>query len=358
MMMKCIILFLFISSLSFAESPYCSQENTGVEEFIEMSTKVIFPDVTDLNLHFLYKNYVMDSSECKKNEVWVQGPKFVENGIDNFGNKTVPSDAVVTEKLGFSFCVDKKKFEEERQRGLSVFQTRVASGTKNEGTSFLVGDNIVMTNFHIAVPLDPNPSDCRGVEITLNSNTPDWVKCKKILYCDKSKDVCFVEMEPPKTAKRLSDLVPKVKLNCAPIKAQKGSVVGNSNAFGIQAGEGKVKDEVINSLQPLGGIFQHHIPTTGGASGSPVFNSSGEVIGINHSHTGKESFVSMNEDKGANRGTSMNYLLRSMKEKINSKIFQVTSPIDNFDRALKKEEEIRNIKKILKEINPSSSNCK
>ena len=92
-----------------------------------------------------------------------------------------------------------------------------------------------------------------------------WIKCKKNLYCDKVKDVCFVEMQPPKSGKNLSDLVPKVTLNCAPVKKGAASVIGNSNCFGLQAGEGKMKDQIINKSSPLNGLFEHHVPTTGGA---------------------------------------------------------------------------------------------
>ena len=327
--MKFITLYLLFISLSFAETNFCPQTKLGVEEFIEMNTKVIFPEMTDLNLHYLYKNYKMDSTKCPQDQVWVQGPKFVEDGYDNFGNKVDNGSKVLQQKLGFSFCLSESKFKKEKEQALSIFQTRVASGSKNEGTSFLVGDNIVMTNYHIAVPLESNPSDCRALEVTLNKEPKEWIKCKKILYCDKAKDVCFVEMQPPKSAKNLSDLVPKVTLNCAPVKKGAASVIGNSNCFGLQAGEGKMKDQIINKSSPINGMFEHHVPTTGGASGSPVFNGAGGVVGINHSHTSKESYVSMNEEKSANRGTSMNYIINSIREKISFAPPQVAPFYDN-----------------------------
>ena len=355
--MKLIALYLLFISLGFAETSFCPQTKMGVEEFIEMNTKVIFPEMADVNLHYLYKNYKMDSNKCPPDQVWVQGPKFVEDGFDNFGNKVDNGNKDVQEKLGFSFCVSKSKFNKEKEQALSIFQTRVASGSKNEGTSFLVGDNIVMTNYHIAVPPENNPTDCRALEVTLNQEPKEWIKCKKILYCDKVKDVCFVEMEPPKSAKHLSDLVPKVALNCAPVKSGPASVIGNSNCFGLQAGEGKVKDQITNPSSPLNGLFEHHVPTTGGASGSPVFNAAGEVVGINHSHTSKESYVSMNDENSSNRGTSMNYIINSIKEKITFGSLQ--TPLFYEDKLMKKfrQDETSDLKKILKEINSNSKNC-
>ena len=356
--MKFITLYLLFISLSFAETNFCPQTKLGVEEFIEMNTKVIFPEMTDLNLHYLYKNYKMDSTKCPQDQVWVQGPKFVEDGYDNFGNKVDNGNKDLQQKLGFSFCVPKSKFKKEKEQALSIFQTRVATGSKNEGTSFLVGDNIVMTNYHIAVPLDSNPSDCRALEVTLNNEPKEWIKCKKILYCDKVKDVCFVEMQPPKLGKNLSDLVPKVTLNCAPVKNGPASVIGNSNCFGLQAGEGKMKDQIINKSSPINGMFEHHVPTTGGASGSPVFNAAGEVVGINHSHTSKESYVSMNEEKSANRGTSMNYIINSIREKISFAPPQVAPFSDNNLMNKFRKEDPSDLKKILKEITSNSKNCR
>ena len=64
----------------------------------------------------------------------------MEDGYDNFGNKVDNGNKDVQEKLGFSFCVSKSKLNKEKEQALSIFQTRVAFGSKNEGTSFLVKD--------------------------------------------------------------------------------------------------------------------------------------------------------------------------------------------------------------------------
>ena len=59
--MKLIALYLLFISLGFAETNFCPQTKLGVEEFIEMNSKVIFPEMADVNLHYLYKNYKMES---------------------------------------------------------------------------------------------------------------------------------------------------------------------------------------------------------------------------------------------------------------------------------------------------------
>jgi hypothetical protein len=119
-----------------------------------------------------------------------------------------------------------------------------------------------------------------------------------------------------------------------------------------------MKDQIINKSSPINGLFEHHVPTTGGASGSPVFNAAGEVVGINHSHTGQESYVSMNEEKSANRGTSMNYIVNSIKEKIN--FAPMHPPLFYDDKFMKKRRpnQTSDLKKILNEISASSKNCR
>jgi S1-C subfamily serine protease len=52
---------------------------------------------------------------------------------------------------------------------------------------------------------------------------------------------------------------------------------------------------------------------TGGASGSPIVNASGEVLGINHSHdAGAGDFVGMTPATHSNYGTSMKHVLNAI----------------------------------------------
>lgn len=314
-------------------------------EFLDMPT-IIFPNEMKRNLHFLYKNYSYNHASCKNDEVLVRGPLFTDDGLNNLG---VQSEAtgVQYEALGQDLCMPKAEFEKERRLGESVFETRVASGSKNEGTSFLIGGNVVMTNYHIAGG-GSDPQDCRKVELTLNNpGEQQWIKCKKLLYCEKKNDFCFVEMESPAPNKKLSDFVKPVKLNCAPVSAREAKLIGNSYTLGIQASDGKVSSQTAN------GQFKHKIPMVGGSSGSPIFNEASEVMGINFGHSGDNHFVSDDLNQ-TNFGTSMNYVFSQIKFQQQSVAFSTTSFLLTPQQSA---ERLRDLNLIRDQL-PVGSNCR
>jgi S1-C subfamily serine protease len=177
--------------------------------------------------------------------------------------------------------------------------------------------------------------------VTINKDNAGWVGCKKVLYCDKERDICFVEMKQPSPGIELGDLVPKIKLNCAKTEKQSGMLIGNSYSFGIQASAGPINEEV-------NGKIKHHIPTIGGASGSPVMNEKGEVMGINFGHVGKEDFVSLNDESHYNSATSMFWI----RNQITNAIQQTTYNVVNNKFTGVKAEDLKKIDKALRQ-NPS-----
>ncbi|MBY0516332.1 MAG: serine protease [Bacteriovoracaceae bacterium] len=321
-----------------AEADSCSAFGHLVsEEFLNMPA-VIFPGAMKRNVHYIHRNYKYNHASCSSSEVWVQGPLFAEHGVDSNGNKS-QADGPTYSMLGSSFCMPKSEFQRERILGQSVFETRVASGSKNEGTSFLVGKNVVMTNYHIAGG-GANPNDCRKVEIALNEpGEQTWLSCKKILYCEKEHDFCFVEMNPPFGREAITDVTPKVKINCQKVAAQEAKLIGNNFKLGIQASDGDVEAQMSN------GQFKHKVPMVGGASGSPIFNKNGEVMGLNFGHSNpNENFVSTNLND-TNFGTSMNYIFNKIRtERVAANI--------SFDQNKQK-----NLDVILNSL-PVNSNCR
>lgn len=295
-----LLLTIFIAKARAFEA--CYSTSLIDKDFLAMPL-TIFPEYTTNRMHFINKGYRYNDSRCKANQVWVQGPTYAEDGVNSEGE--VVDDDFSHLKYGISYCMSAKVFSNERKLGQSIFETRVASGSKNEGTSFLVGDNIILTNHHIAGGGTP-ATNCRNTEITLNDNSDKWMKCKKILFCEKETDFCFVEITPPAGKTKVSELVPKVKLNCKSIGDQLGKLIGNSNLEGLQAGDGPVYAELST------GKFRHHVPMVGGSSGSPIFNSSDEVIGLNTSHDHGKDYVSTVEGK-SNYGTSMSSILKKLK---------------------------------------------
>jgi len=252
-----------------------------------LSVQTVIPNKAILNLHYLDRTYT-PSTACPGGQVRVSGPRFVEKGFNEEGLLGTAERAVGDglSKTENHFCVSMNVLEKEREWGKSVYRTRVATGTKNEGTSFLVARNVILTNNHIAVPLAKDPTDCRAVEVLTRTDHPQWVGCKKILYCNAAYDFCFVEMKSVLPGVELGDLSRPLRLNAAPIGDQNAYLIGNSGALGIQASEGPVttNPETLKTGRVIPGKVIHYIPMIGGASGSPILNESGEVIAINHSH--------------------------------------------------------------------------
>jgi V8-like Glu-specific endopeptidase len=339
------ILFLLLQ-LAWADVSDCYRPAGLVsEEFLELPA-VIFPQEMKRNLHFIHRNFRYSHASCRSDEVWVQGPVFIEDGFNSLG---VESEAtgVQYDTLGQSFCMPRAEFEQERRLGESVFETRVASGSKNEGTSYLIGGNVVMTNYHIAGG-GADPKDCRKVELTLNNpGEQQWIKCKKLLFCDKQNDYCFVEMESPSPGKKISDFVSPLKLNCAPVTAGDGKLIGNSYTLGIQASDGKV------SAQTSNGQFKHKIPMVGGSSGSPIFNIAREVMGINFGHSGEDDFAS-NDLNQTNFGTSMNSVFGRIKQAYNNTVYGVPTFLLT---PAQRDENLRDLGLIREQL-PANSNCR
>jgi len=252
-----------------------------------LSVQTVIPNKAVLNLHYLDRTYT-PSTACPGGQVQVSGPRFVEKGLNEEGLAGIAERPVGDglSKTENHFCVSMDVLAKEREWGKSVYRTRVATGTKNEGTSFLVARNVIMTNNHIAVPLPKDPTDCRAVEVLTRTEHPQWVGCKKILYCNADYDFCFVEMKSVLPGVELGDLSRPLGMNPAPIGDQDAYLIGNSSALGIQASKGPVTTRWINlkAGHVASGKVIHYIPMTGGASGSPILNENGEVIAINHSH--------------------------------------------------------------------------
>jgi hypothetical protein len=340
------MIFLFLVQLAWAEVRECYRPAGLVSvDFLELPA-IIFPQEMKRNLHFIHRSFRYNHASCRSDEVWVQGPVFTEDGLTSVGGES-DATGLQYETLGESFCMPKGEFEKERKLGESVFETRVASGSKNEGTSYLIGGNVVMTNYHIAGG-GADPKDCRKVEVTLNNpGEQQWIKCKKLLFCDKQNDYCFVEMESPSPGKKISDFVAPLKLNCAPVAAGDGKLIGNSYTLGIQASDGKV------SAQGPNGQFKHKIPMVGGSSGSPIFNSAREVQGINFGHSGGNDFVS-NDLNQTNFGTSMNSVFARIKQEYNNTFFAVPTVLQT---TAQREENLRDLALIRAQL-PATSNCR
>ena len=302
----------------------------SIPEVFVPDPDVVVPAEIVENLHYVNKYYKYNSKKCKANEVFVEGPLFSEKGVlsvspaDQSRKKNLmTSEKTLLSSRGNSFCVDKKEFDKNRKYAQSIFQTRVATGSKNEGTSFLVGPDVVMTNYHIAVPLHQDPHNCRSLEIRLNSENGEWISCSKVLYCNKDYDVCFVEMKKSKSGQSVGELAPHLKLSTAEIQTKNYNLIGNSYSEGIQSSRGRVLSSVetqkFDGSTKQGEII-HYVPMIGGSSGSPIINERGQVIAINkahHSYSGESARHYVSENDGSwNLATSMKFMKSDLLQKL------------------------------------------
>jgi S1-C subfamily serine protease len=286
-----------------------------------LSGQTVIPKKADISLHYLDRAYVPNAL-CPSDRIAVTGPRFVEKGLNQEGNpgtdERAKGDGLSTKTN--QFCIPQTVLANEREWAKSIFVTRVATGTKNEGTSFLISDNVIMTNNHIAVPLPQNPTDCRALQVLTRTDKPQWVDCEKIIYCNAKQDFCLVQMKDVSPGIRLGDLNPPLRINANAVTDQRAYLIGNSGALGIQGSKGPVVTDAA-TLKKGGraaGEFIHYIPMIGGASGSPILDSEGQVIGINHSHSsfdGKwNDYVDPDGDT-YNIATSMAFVYRDLSMK-------------------------------------------
>jgi S1-C subfamily serine protease len=157
-------------------------------------------------------------------------------------------------------------------------------------TGFLVGDDLMATNKHVIKGLfgkypdqvDANFRDLRLRELEIRSDAlNETLKGAKFEYCLSDRDVCFIRISHTKNGMSAGSQLPILKFKSSLESLTPRSwigVVGNINGQGLQ---GSADHPVTMSSY---GLLFHCIPTSafesGGNSGSPVFDQTGAVVGI------------------------------------------------------------------------------
>lgn len=288
-----------------------------------LSGQIVIPQKADVRLHYLDTGY-RSTSLCKAGQIEVTGPRFIEN---NRNEENLPADesemdanSAISKKQNV-FCFSAAQFANEQRWSKSVYSTRVNTGEAySRGTSFLVSNNIVMTNKHIVQPTAFPEVGCKEMEIRTREAIPRWIGCKKIILCNATQDYCFIEMKEVEPGINLGDLSRPLPLNDANIVDQKAYAISNSAGLGIQSAKGPIVTDTKNVPRDMRnpGIILHYIPTLAGASGSPILNSSGEVIAIHHSHGsyGKSTQNYMDPDGDSfNMATSMSFISSDVRRR-------------------------------------------
>ncbi len=244
------------------------------------------------NLHYLFKkfeyfqNYVEVKGAYTKHRGWMVHPK------------------------GDSFQISKDEFERERSLGRSVLtaKRKEASGFSEEdvydGTAFVVGDDYILTNFHVYSREFRQNASCAGFSVSTDFGDKRTFKCDKKIKCNKPLDYCLIRVK--KSSKRveveirgklrkrnrdfsISYFVPALALYPKEFSISDNEshllAIGNAGGYGIQASQGK-------GVSPIGKrtkvadkkVFSevlHHATIVPGNSGGPLIDDQDRVIAIN-----------------------------------------------------------------------------
>ncbi len=192
---------------------------------------------------------------------------------------------------------------------------------KYNASAFHIGKSIIATNYHNLYPENANSAGCSHLEMEVsfysedkreNRNTRS--KCDEILFCDKFEDICFVKMSSVKIdglSYEIEDISPALEFFDefgidSHQKIASDEIyysVNNTDGFGLQGSSGKgaayhadprgfkrkcskIKKEkkrrkcIDERNAKTTWFLMFYAPLLKGASGSPVLNSNGKVIGI------------------------------------------------------------------------------
>lgn len=134
------------------------------------------------------------------------------------------------------------------------------------GSGFIIDPNgIVATNYHVASKW----IEALGNIIILKMENGAYYPVEDITSLDVENDIALLKV----TGKEL----PAIKLapDYKPKQGERIAVIGSP--FGLET---TVSDGIISSLRGKNKLIQITAPISSGSSGSPVFNSKGEVIGV------------------------------------------------------------------------------
>ncbi len=264
----------------------------------------------------------------------LEGPQFKLNKKKTSITGHKSSGNLITvdkEDLIFFYDISKSVFQTKTKSSTSTMSTTI-----HNGTAFHIGQNILATNYHVVYPAEYS-GGCNNFEVVfpMQSNKKEKivntsVRCENILYCDSFEDICFLKMQTFRFEKKqysLEDFSPALSFSDEineknPRFRQFGKKkdksytdgrtiyysVNNSNGFGIQgsAGQGGIYQNQVRGfyknceevrrekrrmkcikqrLKNTTKMFSFHASAFPGASGSPLLNGQGQVLGITRAIT-------------------------------------------------------------------------
>lgn len=147
----------------------------------------------------------------------------------------------------------------------------VVRGKSASGTGFLVADHVLVTNAHVVSGEFLEDLSIRFPSADVADQAPQSVE---LLYEDRGRDLTFL-----KVASKLPPL--RIAESYRFRRGQEITVIGNPGAGGVTL-ENAVSRGIMSTRAKLNGLdfYQLGVSINPGNSGGPVFDSTGQVIGV------------------------------------------------------------------------------
>lgn len=154
-------------------------------------------------------------------------------------------------------------------------------GEKGHGTGFLIGQNKLLTNKHVADSFDENKMIVRLKND--DSETTDFKVKKVTLYSNEDADLALIEVSPTVEGQSIDDYAQNFELaSLAEIERVKEGDLVHTIGYPGDKKEGSLWVSKGKVLMLGGNFLTYDAFISGGNSGSPLFNEDGKVIGLSN----------------------------------------------------------------------------